>query len=78
LPSVVSPMFPSDAYGKRVVFPTDPSTRRDIQMEVDATRDAVLAQILAKREGRQYEKDEKVKEEIDFLSQIKNSLELAS
>ena len=43
LPGIVPPQYPEAKFSKRVVFPTDTSTRRDIQVEIDATRDAVYA-----------------------------------
>lgn len=54
------------------------STRRDIQHEIDATRDAVYAQLLAGRENKQIQREEKLKEEHDMLSQIKESLDFAA
>lgn len=78
LPSVVPPTYPNKRYGLRVVFPTDPTTRRDIQMEVDANKEALYAQLLANREGKKQQKEEQLKEEQDIISQIKTSLELAS
>ena len=74
LPGLMSPRYPEDKFHKRVVFPTDKTTRRDIQTEIDATRDDVYAQILAKREERKQEKEEKVRDEMDYLSTIKESL----
>ena len=52
LPGIGSPHNPSQNQGRRVVFPNDVTTRRDIQGEIDATRDAVYAQLLAKKEQR--------------------------
>ena len=78
LPGLMSPRYPDDKFHKRVVFPTDKTTRRDIQTEIDATRDDVYAQILAKREERKQEQEEKVRDEMDYISQIKESLQQAN
>ena len=51
LPGIVPPQYPEAKFSKRVVFPTDKETRRDIQVEIDETRDAVYAQLLAGRES---------------------------
>jgi hypothetical protein len=45
------------------VFPTDITTRRDIQTEIDATRDAVYAQLLADREAKMASKEDNLKED---------------
>ena len=47
-------------------------------MEADANKEALVAQLLANREGKKKQKEERLKEEQDILSQIKTSLELAS
>ena len=78
LPGIVSPMFPDDNFGKRVVFNTDKATRRDIQTEIDATRDANYAQIMAKHENKALRRDESKRQEQDMLSQIKESLAQAN
>ena len=72
------PQYPEAKFSKRVVFPTDNETRRDIQVEIDANRDAVYAQLLAGRESKKLEKEERRAEELDMLSQIKESLEMAN
>ena len=78
LPGIVPPQYPEAKFSKRVVFPTDTSTRRDIQVEIDATRDAVYAQLLAGRENKKLQKEEKLNEENEMLSQIKESLDMAN
>ena len=74
----MAPTYPLEKFTKRVVFPTDPTSRRDIQDEIDATREAVYAQMLAVKEGKKVEEEDKRREEIDMLSQIKESLQMAN
>ena len=63
LPGIVSPNYPEEKFGRRVVFDTDKTTRRDIQNEIDATRDAVFAQLLADRESKKHNKDDAKRQE---------------
>ena len=77
LPGIVSPNYPDDKFGRRVIFNTDKTTRRDIQNEIDATRDAVYAQLLANRESKKQSKEDHLRQEQDMLGQIKESLQMA-
>ena len=63
LPGIVSPNYPDDKFGRRVIFNTDKTTRRDIQNEIDATRDAVYAQLLANRESKKQSKEDLMRQE---------------
>jgi len=68
LPGIVQPNYPDEKFGLRVVFDTDKSTRRDIQNEIDANRDAVYAQLLADKEKRKQVKEDTVRQEQDMLN----------
>lgn len=52
LPGIMSARVPEQKFGLRVVFPTDNSTRRDIQPEINANKDYVYSQLLASEEAK--------------------------